>query len=299
MITQQRGRANEATGLPVTGACVENGPDVWLHALPRLDSNACKYNRGHVLVLGEYPMTGAARLVARAAARVGAGLTTVAVPEAAFAIHATALESIMVQPLANDDALREVLAARSFSAFVIGPGHGVGETTRGTVMTLLATRKSIVLDADALTSFASNSAELFPALHTDCILTPHEGEFALLFGGHGTKVNRASRAAAESGAIVVLKGRETVISAPDGRSIINHNAPRTLATAGAGDVLAGIMGGLLAQRMDAFLAAAAGVWIHGSAAAAFGSGLIADDLPDLMPTVLRQLEAPRRYQFRS
>lgn len=182
MITQQRGRANEATGLPVTGPCVENGPDVWLHALPRLDSNACKYNRGHVLVLGGYPMTGAARLVARAAARVGAGLTTVAVPEAAFAIYATALESIMVQPLANDDALREVLAARSFSAFVIGPGHGVGETTRGTVMTLLATRKSIVLDADALTSFAGNSTELFLALHNNCVLTPHEGEFARLFG---------------------------------------------------------------------------------------------------------------------
>lgn len=291
MTIEQRGYANEPTGSHVTGACLVNGPNVWLRALPRLDSDACKYDRGHVLIVGGYPMTGAARLVARAAARVGAGLTTIAVPEVAFAIYATALESIMVHPLASDGALAEMIAASSFSAFVIGPGAGVGEATRSKVVTLLATKKPIVLDADALTSFSDSRVRLFPALHENCVLTPHEGEFSRLFGGRGNKANRASRAAAESGAIVVLKGRETVIAAPDGRSIVNRTAPPTLATAGAGDVLAGIIGGLLAQRMDAFFAAAAGVWIHGAAAAAFGPGLIADDLPDLLPTVLRQHEA--------
>ena len=275
----------------MTGACLENGPDVWLHALPRLDSDACKYDRGHVLIVGGYPMTGAARLVARAAARVGVGLTTIAVPEAAFAIYATALESIMVHPLASDGALAEMIAARSCSAFVIGPGAGVGEATRSKVMALLATKKPIVLDADALTSFSDSRARLFSTLHENCVLTPHEGEFSRLFGWHGNAADRASRAAAECGAIVVLKGRETVIAAPDGRSIVNRNAPPTLATAGAGDVLAGMIGGLLAQHMDALFAAVAGVWIHGAAAAAFGVGLIADDLPDLLPTVLRQLEA--------
>ena len=275
----------------MTASCLENGPDVWLHALPRLDDDGCKYDRGHVLVLGGYPMTGAARLVARAAMRAGAGLTTVAVPMAAFAIYATALESIMVHPLASDGALPKLIDTRSFSAFVIGPGHGVGEATRRRVTALLTTRKPIVLDADALTSFAENSPGLLPALHSDCVLTPHEGEFARLFACDGTKTDRAMKAAVLSGAIVVLKGRETCIAAPDGRRIINRYAPPTLATAGSGDVLAGIIAGLLAQGMPAFFAAAAGVWIHGAAAAMFGRGLIADDLPDLLPKVLKQLDA--------
>ena len=273
----------------MTISCLDNVPAVWLHALPQLNDDACKYDRGHALIVGGYPMTGAARLVARAAARVGAGLTTVAVPEVAFAIYASALESIMVQALENSGALLQLLGARSFSAFAIGPGAGVGEATRNNVLTLLATRKPTLLDADALTSFSEGRDQLFSALHPTCVLTPHEGEFARLFDVQGSRAYRALNAAAESGAIVVLKGRETIIAAPDGRSIVNRNAPLTLATAGSGDVLAGIICGLLAQGMDPFFAAAAGVWMHGAAASAFGQGLIAEDLPDLLPMVLSRL----------
>lgn len=273
----------------MTIPCLDNEPAVWLNALPRLGNDAYKYDRGHALIVGGYPMTGAARLTARAVARAGAGLTTVAVPEPAFAIYASALESIMVQALGNSDALLQLLEARSFSAFAIGPGAGVGEGTCNNVLTLLATSKPAVLDADALTSFSDGRTQLFSALHASCVLTPHEGEFARLFSVEGNKVYRALNAAAERGAIVVLKGRETVIAAPDGRSIINRNAPPTLATAGSGDVLAGIICGLLTQGMDPFFAAAAGVWMHGEAASAFGQGLIADDLPNLLPIVLNKL----------
>lgn len=269
--------------------CFDNDPAIWLPALPRLCDDAFKYDRGHALIVGGYPMTGAARLVARAVARAGSGLTTVAVPPLAFGIYAAALESIMVHELESTDTLRRLVEARKFSAFAIGPGAGVNAATRNNVLTLLATQKPILLDADALTGFSENRAALFSALHANCVLTPHEGEFAQLFDVQGIKVYRALRAAAESGAVVVLKGHETVIAAPDGRSIINRNAPPTLATAGSGDVLAGIICGLLAQGMDPFFASAAGVWMHGAAATEFGRGLIADDLPDLLPIVLNKL----------
>ena len=267
-----------------------NDPSLWQDAWPRLDNIAHKYDRGHALIVGGYPMTGAARLAARAAARAGAGLTTVAVPEMAFPIYATSLTSIMVHPHADDGALRKFVTEQVFSAFLIGPGAGVGVRTRTDVMALLAANEPTLLDADALTSFAGYQSELFAELRSDCVLTPHEGEFVRLFERHECKVQSALSASATCGAVTVLKGRETVIAAPDGRAIVNRNAPPTLATAGSGDVLSGIICGLLAHGMEPFLAAAAGVWLHSAAANAFGPGLIADDLPDLLPAVLRTFQ---------
>lgn len=267
-----------------------NDPALWLDSLPKVSPDAHKYDRGHALVVGGYPMTGAARLAARAAARAGVGLTTVAVPEAAFAIYAATLTSIMVRPIVGAHDLDRLLAEQRFSALLIGPGAGVGPSTCAAVLTVLATRSPAVLDADALTSFADAPATLFGETHADCVMTPHEGEFARLFPEiEGSRIERASNAARTSRAIVVLKGRETIVAAPDGRVIVNGNAPPTLATAGSGDVLGGIILGLLAQGMEPFLAAAAAVWMHGAAAQAFGPGLIAEDLPDLLPAVLRQL----------
>ncbi len=234
-------------------------------------------------------MTGAARLAARAAARAGAGLTTVVVPAAAFSIYASALTSIMVAPLEMPNDFFGYLLDTHLSGFLIGPGAGVGEYTRERVLAILATRRATVLDADAITSFEGDPKTLFNAITGPCVITPHEGEFRRLFNLTGDKLTRARAASLRSGAVIVLKGRDTVIAAPDGRATVNINAPPTLATAGAGDVLSGIVLGLLAQGMEPFLAAAAGVWIHGAAATQFGMGLIAEDLPDVLPGVLRDL----------
>jgi NAD(P)H-hydrate epimerase len=269
----------------------ENDPVLWRAELPQAGAAGNKYTRGHALLYGGYPMTGAARMAARAAARVGAGLTTIAVPEAAFAIYASALTSIMVQPLSSGADLARLLSDPRYTAFLIGPGAGVSEATRGTALEILATARPVLLDADAISVFAGKAADLAHAIRGPCVMTPHEGEFARVFNaGGGDKLTRARSAARDSGAVLVLKGADTVIAAPDGRAIVNTNAPASLATAGSGDVLGGLILGLLAQRVDAFMAAAAAVWMHGAAAAQFGPGLLAEDLPDLMPAVLRRLQ---------
>ena len=277
--------------------CFENGPALWHAGLPTLQAGGHKYQRGHALLWGGYPMTGAARLAARAAARAGAGLTTVAVDERAFAIYASALSSIMVSPMAEAGDFERLLADLRFNALLIGPGAGgggvAGSATRQRALAMLATGRPVLLDADALSAFQNDPEQLFGAITGPCVLTPHEGEFRRLFGvagNHaGDKLSRARSAARRSGAVLVLKGADSVVAAPDGRAVINSNAPPTLATAGSGDVLGGVILGLLAQGMDAFAAACAAVWMHGAAAADFGPGLIADDLPELLPGVLRRL----------
>ncbi len=268
----------------------ENESQLWATELPRLRQQMNKYTRGHALIVGGYPMTGAARLAARAAARVGAGLTTLAVPKIAFPIYAASLMSIMVQSLEAPEELQRILDDKRFSAFLIGPGAGAGLETRTRVLDMLRSGRPTVLDADALTAFADDPESLFQAIVGPCVLTPHDGEFRRLFNPDGDKLTRARRAAVRSGAIVVLKGSDTVIAAPDGKTVINSNAPATLATAGAGDVLSGLVLGLLTQGMDPFLAACAAVWLHGAAANEFGPGLIAEDLPESLPIVLRRLE---------
>ncbi|PKH39700.1 bifunctional ADP-dependent (S)-NAD(P)H-hydrate dehydratase/NAD(P)H-hydrate epimerase [Pseudomonas sp. 43NM1] len=267
----------------------ENDPELWLANLPRAKADTDKHRRGHALIFGGYPMTGAARMAGRGAARAGAGLTTIAVPEIALPIYATALDSIMVRPWVTPEDFGHLLNGSRFSAWLIGPGAGVDKDTFGHVLAMLATGRPTVIDADAITAFQDDPGALDRAIHGPCVLTPHEGEFRRVFDPFGDKLTRTRAAARRSGAVVVLKGSDTVIAAPDGRAIINANAPSTLATAGSGDVLSGIILGLLAQGMTAFASAAAGVWLHSAAAAEFGPGLLAEDLPDLLPAVFRRL----------
>ncbi len=265
----------------------ENGPALWQALLPGPEETDHKYSRGHALVVGgDGAHSGAARLAARAALRVGAGLVTVHAPEAAIPVYAAQLSAVMVASTAD---LGEALADERRNALLIGPGCGASPATRAQTLRALGAGRRCVLDADALTAFRDDPAALFAALGPDCVLTPHEGEYRRLFAHEGDKLARARAAAEESGAVVVLKGADSVIAAPDGRAAINANAPPTLATAGSGDVLAGLVLGLLAQGMPAFEAAAAAVWLHGAAAAAFGPGLIAEDLSEVLPRVLRGL----------
>ncbi|MDB5361784.1 MAG: bifunctional ADP-dependent (S)-NAD(P)H-hydrate dehydratase/NAD(P)H-hydrate epimerase [Rhodospirillales bacterium] len=270
-----------------------NDPNLWDPARPRPGHAAHKYSRGHALVLGGWPMSGAGRLSSRAAARIGAGLVTVAVPSAGLATYAATLESQIVRPLDDPAGLDALLQDRRFTGLLIGPGAGVTAATRRSVFQLLAAARATVLDADALTACAEDPAGLFAAIRGPTVLTPHEGEFSRLFQVEGDKLTRARAAAAKSGAVMVLKGADTVVAAPDGRAAINGNAPPTLATGGTGDVLSGLILGLLAQGMPAFEAAAAAVWLHGAAAASFGPGLLASDLPDLIPGVLVRLDRRR------
>ena len=288
----------------------ENQPGLWADTWPAVDMAGHKYHRGHALVWGGGVMTGAARLSARAAARVGAGLTTVCVPQSAWGVYAASLTSIMVHPVGGEGAaqwqagLNTLLADDRLSAALIGPG-ALGGTQpgglRALVLTLLASGRPVVLDADALTVFAEDPSLLFAAIagHSrPVVMTPHDGEFNRLFrdprfSGASSKLERARMAAKLSGAVVLLKGADTVVASPDGRASLNRNAPSELATAGAGDVLAGLVLGLLAQGMPAWQAASAAVWLHGESARAFGPGLIADDLPELVPGALRRLRQLR------
>ncbi len=312
----------------------ENAQVCWRAAMPALDRRAHKYTRGHALVVsGPVFQSGAARMSARAALRIGAGLVTVASPTSALPENAAHLTAIMLKPCPSARALAEILEDKRKNAVVIGPGAGIGEDTRELVLTALKSGAACVLDADALTSFAQKEDEgagsvgfgftgavrptsnhpetLFAAIrrslllserrspqgrdegavHRDendrpltptlsprgegpVVITPHEGEFKRLFGDvaplGSSKLDRARAAAKVSGAVVVLKGPDTVIARPDGFAAINTNAPPTLATAGSGDVLAGFIGGLLAQGMPAFEAACAAVWLHGECANVFG-----------------------------
>jgi ADP-dependent NAD(P)H-hydrate dehydratase / NAD(P)H-hydrate epimerase len=270
----------------------ENDAALWRRDLPQLRASGNKYSRGHALLWGGYPTTGAARMAARAAARAGAGLTTIAVPPEALPIYAAALTSIMVRAAATPEDLGKLLEDARFNALLIGPGAGVDASTRARALAMLSTQRAVLLDADAISAFAQDRKALFAAVAGPCVLTPHDGEFARLFDASGDKLARARAAARTSGAVIVLKGADTVIAAPDGRAVVNSNAPATLATAGSGDVLGGMILGLLAQGMEAFWGAAAGVWLHGAAAGDFGPGLLAEDLPDLLPGVLRRLLTP-------
>ena len=274
-----------------------NGPGLWLDHWPWPSLDGHKYRRGHAIVVsGPLGATGAACLAARGALRIGGGLVTVACPADALPVLGAKLTAVMTRALTNDGDFARLLEDARHNAVLLGPGGGVGEGLRAKVTATLRAGKRVVLDADALTSFRDRPEALFAAKgEGDLVLTPHDGEFARLFpdlaASQMGKIERAREAATRAGAVLVLKGADTVIAAPDGRIAINDNAPPELATAGTGDVLAGFILGLLAQGMPAFEAAAAAVWVHGAAAASFGPGLIAEDLPELLPAVLRSLRA--------
>ncbi len=271
------------------GASYRNNPEKWLSLLPRIDESSNKYTRGHTLVVGGESLTGASRLSAAAAARIGGGVTTLLVPKVAFSVYASALTSIMVKPFDDIETFNQSIINTRITSFLIGPGAGVSNDTLMQSLKLLATSLPVVLDADAITAFQDDVRVLTNYLHANCVLTPHEGEFKRLFNLTEDRMLNAQQAAKDCGAVIVLKGSETIIAAPDGQTIINDNAPPTLATGGSGDVLAGMIAGLIAQGMPTFYAAAAATWMHGEAAKLFGLGLIAEDLPLLLPEVLQKL----------
>ncbi|ESQ82140.1 hypothetical protein AEAC466_18560 [Asticcacaulis sp. AC466] len=268
----------------------DNAPDLWLSALPRPSSAGSKYDRGHAVVLGgPVASTGASRLAARAALRIGAGLVSVACDPASLIVYATALEAVMTRPTKDADVFADMLSDPRISSVILGPAAGVTDRTRACVLAAVTAGKPCVLDADALTVFKARPEELFGVIRAPTLLTPHGGEFARLFGAVQNREDAALAAAQTSGAVVLLKGSDTVIAAPDGRIVVNRAAPATLATAGSGDVLAGIAGGLMAQGMPVFEAACAAAWIHAEAARLFGPGLISEDLSEQIPAVLRGL----------
>ncbi|HXU99449.1 MAG TPA: NAD(P)H-hydrate dehydratase [Caulobacteraceae bacterium] len=275
----------------------ENTPELWLPLFPWPGVNAYKHTRGRLIVVsGEAWNTGAARLAARGALRIGAGLVTVFSPADALMTNAAHLEAVMLRPFETDLDLET--AASNVEAVVIGPAAGVTEATLSNVLALARTGAALVIDADALSVFRDDPLELFSVLDRDDVLTPHPGEFARVFPGvlerSAERISAARAAAAQAQAVVLLKGPDTVIAAPDGRAGVNLNGSPWLATAGSGDVLAGFIGGLIAQGMESFEAACAGVWIHADCAEAFGAGLISEDLPDLTPAVLKRLQAASR-----
>ena len=319
--------------------CFLNAPALWKALLPVPRIEGHKYSRGHALAFsGPLHRTGAARLAARAALRAGAGLVTLASPAKALAANAAHLTAVMLAPCDGPAELSSMLADARVNAVVLGPALGIGDTTRHLALAALASGhgefsgevdagsrqenslikksdasfrseqvgerfgRAVVLDADALTSFSDRPEVLFTAIRRHdgpVVLTPHDGEFARLFDPAGSKLERAFRAAQTSGATILLKGPDTVVAHPDGRMSIAADLPPTLATAGSGDVLAGIVCGLLAQAMPVFEAACAAVWMHGAAARCFGSGLISEDLPDALPQVWLELSNFSRLSYPS
>jgi len=274
-----------------------NDPDFWLRYFPKLKVDGHKYDRGHAIaVSGPMESTGAVRLAARTALRVGSGLVTVATSKSAFYINAAQLTAVMVSPFEGPSGLADILSDPRITAVLIGPGAGAGIEVKDLVSSVLASEATAVLDAEALTAFSELPAELFEQIKArpaPVVITPHEGEFKRIFpelDNEISKLERARRAAEISGAVVILKGPDTVVAAPDSLASVSENAPPWLATAGSGDVLAGLVTGLLSQGMAAFDAAASAVWIHCELAHAFGPGMIADDMPDLVPGVLQRLD---------
>jgi len=276
-----------------------NRPALWGRAFPFPALDGHKYSRGHaVVVSGDMSFTGAGRLAARGALRAGAGLVTLASPRAALPVNAAASLAVMVRATDGPDELRRLLEDKRLNAVALGPGLGVGADTTALVEAALDGERAVVLDADGLTSFAEKPAALFAAIASRArpvVLTPHTGEFSRLFNeiiqntDKSSKVSITTAAAKASGAVVLLKGPDTVVAAPDGRAAINENAPPWLATAGAGDVLTGMIAGLLAQHMPPFEAASAAAWLHGEAGNQAGPGLISEDLPEALPAVYQRL----------
>jgi len=272
-----------------------NSPTLWLGDFPDPDGFAHKYERGKGLFFGGADMTGATCLSAYASTRAGLGLAEILSPASALDIYKNFKPHIIVQNIEAGSFQNGDLNDSEADVVVIGPGYGQDKTLKATVINILKTFSGvIVLDADALTCFASDRVTLYELLHSKCVLTPHEGEFSQIFDDKRDKVTSTSFAAAQTGAVIVHKGSETVISAGNGRVLRLQSGSAYLATAGTGDVLAGMIAGLAGQGMPAYQAASAAVWMHSEAAENFGRGLVSADLPDLLPTVLQSLEERKK-----
>lgn len=274
----------------------ENDPSLW--QIPWPDMDAHKHERGHVMVAsGGRARTGAARLSARAALRAGAGLVTVLSPSDAVAENAAQLTAVMLREANDETAFAE--AARQARALVIGPAFGTSDAHYKLLLAALNTaeRAPLVLDADAITLLAP----MTHGLTERDVMTPHVGEFRRAFPGiwsaSDDRIDAARAAAAYARCVVLLKGPDTVIAAPDGRAIVNTTGSPFLATAGSGDVLAGLIAGLIAQGMSSFDATAAAAWLHGKTGEALGPGLTAEDLPDFLPHIINDL-APEQWKRR-
>ncbi|MEQ1789282.1 MAG: NAD(P)H-hydrate dehydratase [Rickettsiales bacterium] len=275
----------------------KNTPDLWLKHFPVPMPEGNKYDRGHAIIGGGgIASTGAAKLVASCALRSGAGLVSVACDRESLPVYAASFQAVMTKLVENKQEFVRLIEDSRVSVISLGSGAGITEKTKEFVLAVLAKNKPLLLDADAISVFASNPLLLFSAIKSSkspCVMTPHEGEFKRLFGAfiedNDSGLIRAKKASQLSGAVVVLKGFNTIIAAPDGRAAINHNATPYLATAGSGDALAGICVGLLAQAMPVFEAACAGVWLHSEVASRFGAGLIAEDIAELLPDLLKEI----------
>ncbi len=284
-------------GVPVQTHLFENSPMLWGRAMPQPGQSTHKHQRGHLKVVsGDMAATGAARLAAKAGLRAGAGLVTLLSPPDALQVNASHLTAVMLKAFTGQEELCETL--KSASVAILGPAAGVTASTRTNVECLLSSDVRAVLDADALTVFESDREALYGLLRPTDLITPHIGEFARLFGNlletEVNKVEAARKAAQLAGCVVLLKGPDTVIASPDGAAIVNTHATRWLATAGSGDVLAGIAGGLMAQGVETFTAAAMATWLHGEAGRRVGAGLISEDLEKQLPDILSALHGEHR-----
>jgi len=266
-----------------------NDPELWLEAIPWPTAESHKYTRGHVVVLGGTAITGAARLAAHAAQRVGAGLVMIAADPAVTALYAAWRADLMVAPVATPADFQAILADRRRNAVLLGPGSGADARLQAAIEAALAAEVGLVLDADCFAVLADQANGLLAKLTPRVLMTPHEGEFRRVFGEPRPRLASARSAAVRTGAALLLKGSDTIVASPDGRAVINTGASPYLATGGSGDVLAGLAAGLVANRLPPFLAGLIACWIHGRAATLFGPGLLAGDLPDLVPRVLAEL----------
>ena len=266
-----------------------NVPELWLPYLPVPQLSDHKYRRGNLLIAAGTEMTGAARLAASAARRAGAGMVTLACAPESSMIYALSAPGLLIATIDKQHSFKSRLLEKSRSCVLIGPGNGVTLATRQAVLATLSLELPCVLDADALTVFQGYPEELFQAIKGPCVLTPHAREFSRLFAITGDKMTDARVAAQRSGAIIVLKGADTLVVSPAGDIIFQTNATTDLATAGSGDVLAGIIAGLMAQNIAPLIAACIANWIHGQASQQIGLGLIAEDIVEMIAPIRKNL----------
>ena len=273
----------------------QNNPDLWISSFPKPNSLDHKYTRGMVLInCGPKSKTGAARLAARSALRVGAGAVKIICNEDVVDILEPQISVELIEVIDNKQDFQNILKDKKVSSILIGPGNGINNETKARALMALAFIDHVVLDADALTVFENNPEELFIDCYPHTILTPHEGEFKKIFGKEIDEINdrvlKTKEASIKSNTTVVLKGANTIIASPSGDVVINKSSATYLATAGSGDVLAGIITSLVGKnKMNAFDAACAGVWLHSEIGTILGAGLIAEDIIDLIPVTVKKL----------